>query len=74
MYLVGSDEKTAEDNMETQAALIEQLRNQRSALSGVSLDEEAVNIIQYQKAYQASSRLAGVLDALSSEILDLLGS
>ncbi len=74
LYRIGSDESAAGENMETQAALIEQLRNQRSALSGVNIDEEAVNIIQYQKAYQASSRLAGVLDALSSEILDLLGS
>jgi len=74
VYQVGTDEKTAEDDMNTQTSLVEQLKNQRSSLSGVNLDEEAVNIIKYQKAYQASSRVANVLDTLSGEILNLLGT
>ena len=74
VYQVGTDEKTAEDDTNTQTSLVEQLKNQRSSLSGVNLDEEAVNIIKYQKAYQASSRVANVLDTLSGEILNLLGT
>jgi flagellar hook-associated protein 1 len=74
LYRVGTDEKSAKAGMETQTDLLEQLKNQRAALSGVNLDEEAINIIKYQKAYQASSRLANVLDELSGEILNLLGS
>ena len=73
LYRVGTDEKTAKDGVETQTDLVEQLKNQRASTSGVNLDEEAINIIQYQKAYQASSRLANVLDELSADILDLLG-
>jgi flagellar hook-associated protein 1 len=74
LYRIGMDEKTAEDGVQTQTDLLEQLKNQRASSSGVSLDEEAINIIQYQKAYQASSRLANVLDTLSQEILNLLGT
>ena len=55
IYRIGSDEKTAEDEVTTQTNLLEQLKNQRDALSGVNLDEEAINIIKYQKAYQASA-------------------
>ncbi len=73
LYRIGTDEKNAESGVETQTDLLEQLKNQRAALSGVNLDEEAINIIKYQKAYQASSRLANVLDELSGEILNLLG-
>ena len=74
MYRVGTDEKTAEDDMNTQTNLVEQLKIQRSSLSGVNLDEEAINIIKYQKAYQASSRMLTVLNDLSDEILKVVGA
>jgi flagellar hook-associated protein 1 FlgK len=73
IFRIGSDEKTAEDGIATQTSVLDQLRNQRDAFSGVNLDEEAVSIIKYQKAYQASARFANVLDVLSDEILQLLG-
>ncbi len=74
LYRIGADEKNAEDAVTTQTDLLEQLKNQRASSCGVNLDEEAIHILQYQKAYQASSRLANVLDLLSAEILDLLGA
>ena len=74
IYRIGTDEKTADENVSTQNGILTQLRNQRDALSGVNLDEEAVRLIQYQKAYQASARFANVVDSLSNEILDLLGN
>jgi flagellar hook-associated protein 1 len=74
VYGIGTDEKTAQENAATQESILTQLQNQRDAFSGVNLDEEAVSIIKYQKAYQASARFANVLDALSSEILQFLGA
>lgn len=74
IYKIGIDEKSAEENVATQNSVLEQLKNQRDAFSGVNLDEEAVNIIMFQKAYQASARYANVLDLLSDEILNLLGA
>jgi flagellar hook-associated protein 1 FlgK len=70
---IGTDEKTAEDGITAQNGILNQLQNQRNSLSGVNLDEEAVHIIQFQKAYQASARFATVLEAMSDEILQLLG-
>jgi flagellar hook-associated protein 1 len=74
IYQVGSDEKTAEEAKTTQNNLLEQLKNQRDTTFGVNMDEEAVNLVKYQKAYQASSRYANVLNALSDEVLQILGS
>jgi len=74
IYQIGIDERTAEENVTTQNSVLDQLKNQRDAFSGVNLDEEAVSIIKYQKAYQASARYANVLDLLSDEILNLLGT
>jgi flagellar hook-associated protein 1 len=74
IYQVGSDEKTAEEAKTTQNDLLEQLKNQRDTTLGVNMDEEAVNLIKYQKAYQASSRYANVLNSLSDEVLQILGA
>jgi flagellar hook-associated protein 1 FlgK len=74
IYKIGSDEKTADDNVTTQTSVLTQLKNHRNALSGVNLDEEAINLIKYQKAYQASAKFATVLDALSQDILNILGT
>ncbi len=74
IYRIGSDEHNAADKVTTQKNVLEQLKNQRDAISGVNLDEEAVNLIKYQKAYQASAKFASVLDILSDDILNLLGS
>jgi flagellar hook-associated protein 1 FlgK len=74
VYSIGTDEKTAEENVTIQQSVLTHLKNQRDSLSGVNLDEEAVSLIKYQKAYQASARYAAVLDTLSDEILKLLGT
>jgi flagellar hook-associated protein 1 FlgK len=74
IYGIGSDEKSAADGVTTQNNVLNQLKNQRDALSGVNLDDEAINLIKYQKAYQASARFANVLDVLSGDILNLLGT
>jgi flagellar hook-associated protein 1 FlgK len=73
IYQIGSQEAAAEDRVEVQNNLLGRLKNQRDANSGVNLDEEAVNLIKYQKAYQASARYATLLDSLSEEIIQLLG-
>jgi flagellar hook-associated protein 1 FlgK len=72
IFQVGADEKDAEESIATQNSLLEQLMNQRESSSGVSLNEEAVNLMKYQKAYQASARYVSVWDDLSKEILQLL--
>lgn len=40
------------------------LRGQKSAVSGVNLDEEAISMLAYQRAYQASARLIAAVNEL----------
>ena len=47
------------------------LDGQRSQKSGVSLDEEAISMMQYQQAYQASARMISVVDELFTVLLNL---
>lgn len=62
------DAHQANRMVENQSALVYQLENRRISVSGVSLDEEMVNLIQFQRAYQANSQAIRVVD----ELLDTL--
>lgn len=54
---------------------IEQLvRSQRDAVSGVSLDEEMANLMKYQRAFQASSRVFQTIDNLLDVVVNQMGS
>lgn len=69
----GEHVSNAENNLQTQAAILAQATAQREAVSGVSLDEEAVNLLQYQKAYEAAARFLKVADEMTQTILSLAG-
>ncbi len=58
--------------LETQNQVITQLQNQRESVSGVNMDDEAVNILRFQKAYEATARYMSILDKLTEELVNLL--
>lgn len=64
---------SARTNAEAAETVHAALLAQREAVSGVSLDEEAINLAKFEKAYQASTRFINVLESLSNELLGLLG-
>jgi flagellar hook-associated protein 1 FlgK len=73
VFTIGAQARTAQNASETQGSILLQLQNQRDSLSGVNLDEEAVNVIKYQKAYEASARYISVLDGLTEDLMNILG-
>lgn len=62
----------ARSGSETSQLLLEQSRTLRDEASRVSLDEEAVNLIEFQRAYQAAAKLITVLDELTETTLNML--
>jgi flagellar hook-associated protein 1 FlgK len=68
---VGSGVQAAQSTQATQQAVLTAVSNQRQSVSGVSLDEEMTNLIQYQQAYQASAR---VMNAINSTLDTLINS
>jgi flagellar hook-associated protein 1 FlgK len=47
------------------------LETQRQAISGVSLDEEAINLIQFQSQYQASARYISILQQVTQALIQM---
>ncbi|WP_428388815.1 flagellar hook-associated protein FlgK [Mucisphaera sp.] len=48
------------------------LEAQRQQLSGVNVDEETIDLIQYQRSFQASARFVNVIDELMDTLLALI--
>jgi len=50
---------------------LQQLTDQRSAVSGVSLDEETTNMIKYQRAYEAGARVVTTVDSMLQTLMSM---
>jgi len=74
LSMLGRKVNTVNTEFDTQQALLEQAEARVDQVSGVSLDEEAISLSQYQRAFEASSRFLGVINQLTSEIINRLGS
>jgi flagellar hook-associated protein 1 FlgK len=64
----GADAQSANTYVKFQTSLVNQLEAQRQSTSGVSLDEEAVNLVQYQKSFEAAAKLI----TTGSDLLDTI--
>lgn len=69
---IGSRSQFAQRSLSAEQIINEQLGNQREEISGVSLDEEATNLIKFQRAFEASARLISVADELLQELLAIM--
>lgn len=57
--------------IESQKNIVDQMKNIRESVSGVSLDEEAQKMIEFQKAYEASARVIRMADEMFETVLNL---
>ena len=48
--------------------------NQRTSISGVDEDEEALDLMKFQNAYNASSRYITVIDEMLEHVVTVLGN
>ena len=68
---VGQDALNSKQDQTTFEDLLNQAQQQRADVSGVSLDEEAAKLIQFQQAYQASAQFITVLRDLTETIMNI---
>jgi len=70
---VGSMRANSQRDVDTQGAILQQVTAMHQSQSGVSLDEEMVNLTKFQNAYQAASKMIGVADQLMQTLLNTVG-
>jgi flagellar hook-associated protein 1 FlgK len=55
-----------------QSDMMAQLENRRESVSGVSLDEEMINLIKFQNAYTAAAKMISAADEMMQTVLQIV--
>lgn len=71
---VGVQASQASSNLISQKALLASSTSQQQSVSGVSLDDEAMNLMKYQQAYQASAKVMQTANSLFDTLLSIAGN
>jgi flagellar hook-associated protein 1 FlgK len=68
---VGTMVQAADQNGAAQAVLHQQIEGYRAEVSGVSLDEELIDMLRYQRAFEAASKLIVAADDMLATLLSI---
>ena len=68
---IGTAGNDARINYEAQNNFTQELRAAREAVSGVSIEEEAINLVKLQRAYEAAAKVMSTVDQMMETILRL---
>ena len=69
---MGQDVVDASRDVDNQSNFLDQLNSRREAVSGVSIDEEMMNLIKFQTGYEAAARLVSVAGELMDTLLEMV--
>ncbi|AOR22899.1 flagellar hook-associated protein FlgK [Clostridium taeniosporum] len=67
---LGVNAETASRDVDKQGKKLQDLQMQRLSTSGVSLDEEMTNLIQFQHAYSANAKVISTVDELLDVVIN----
>ncbi|CAM3630184.1 flagellar hook-associated protein FlgK [Paracidovorax anthurii] len=73
MAQVGTRTQSAKYASDVSATIATNLERDRTAVSGVNLDEEAAKLIQYQQAYQASAKVLQIAQSIFDSLIQTMG-
>lgn len=70
--IVGQNASRTGDAAKATDAFFQQLETQRASLSGVNLNEELTNLLKFQRAFQAASKVISVADAMLDDLFNAI--
>jgi flagellar hook-associated protein 1 FlgK len=68
----GRDLVNATSNAAIQSSLSTQVRQIRDDMSRVNLDEEAIALLEFQRAYEAAAKMVATLDEMTETVLNMI--
>jgi flagellar hook-associated protein 1 FlgK len=71
---VGTALNQATSQQTAQQSAVAQAENLRQQTSGVNLDEEAISLVQFQRAYDANSRFITVIDDITGDLVNMINT
>ena len=70
---LGIEIKSTSKLLDNHIAVANEIANAKDSISGVSLDEEGMNLLKFQKSYTAAARLMTTLDEALDTIINKMG-
>jgi flagellar hook-associated protein 1 FlgK len=70
---IGIDTDKANTISESQTNILDTITNQRLSISGVDVDEEAMNLVRYQNAYNLSAKVITVMNEIYDKLINEMG-
>lgn len=74
VFNVGNLAANAASQQSASSLVLQQLNNQRGSVSGVSLDEEAANLMRFQQAYAASAQVISTINSMMQVVINMKSS
>jgi flagellar hook-associated protein 1 FlgK len=71
VFNVGNAAANANAEQSASGLVLQQLNDQRSSISGVSLDQEAANIMRFQQAYSASAQVISTINSMMQTVINM---
>ena len=71
---IGIDTRKVMNLYENQKDILGTITNQRLSVSGVDLDEETMNLVKYQNAYNLSAKVISVMDEIYDRLINYMGA
>ena len=70
---VGIDTKAALNFEKSQNNLVSAINNQRLSVAGVDTEEEAMNLMRFQQAYNLSAQVISVMNEIYDKLINYMG-
>jgi len=71
VFGVGNDVSTSSAELSSSQLVLNQLNDQRGSISGVNLNEEAANMLQYQNAYDAAAKVVTTINDMLYTVINM---
>lgn len=71
VFAMGNDVSNATAELTSSQAILQQLQDQRGSLSGVDLNEEASNMVQYQRAFDAAAEVVTTVNDMLYTVINM---
>ncbi len=69
---IATQSKSVQDNYKASDVVVQSLSMERQSISGVSTDEEAMNMVMYQRSFQGAARYVSLIDQMLNDVMGLL--
>lgn len=70
---IGIDTRKATNFSISQENILKAITNQKLSISGVDIDEEAMNLVRFQNAYNLSAKVISVMNEIYDRLINYMG-